>query len=149
MKELKNLLECLVNGTKENEVYTIEMCEFDIKRLANPPIIKLIGAPDYQLMMHMACEIIGIKKEVLTSKTRKTNSTEARQILMRIMIDDLRLMNKSQCGKWLGDRDHATVISGLKHINGLLANNNEVGLQTLHYSLLESFKSYIFIDRIN
>lgn len=68
-------------------------------------------------------EVTGLSKEELQSTTRKFKCVIARQIVFEYLIR--KQLSTSQIGK-VFNRDHATVLHGVKQIRGLLKHDKEI-----------------------
>lgn len=141
-KELTYLHECLLRGKKDNEPYTVQMCNFDVNNLFNPYLPTFRKDIDYDYLKYIACELMGIDAGKLYSRTRKRDYVFTRQMMMKLYVEDFKLLNLTDCGKLLGGKDHSTVIHGLKQINNLL--DVDTSIQQDYNVLQSAFSKYLF-----
>lgn len=66
------------------------------------------------LILDSVCESFRITKSELTSSSRYRPLPQARQIAWRMLKDKIHYLSQSRIGKITGNRDHSTVIHGLK-----------------------------------
>ena len=69
-------------------------------------------------------DIAGVTIDEFKGKSRKVPISIARQCYMKFLVKNTR-MSLVAIGKTI-NRDHATVINGIKHINGLIETNDEL-----------------------
>ena len=78
----------------------------------------------HEELINQFATIAGVTVEEFKGKSRKEHITVARQCYMKFLIKNTR-MSLCAIGRTI-NRDHATVINGIKHINGLIETNDEL-----------------------
>ena len=71
------------------------------------------------------CEYFNVKEEEIFGKSRKANIVTVRQMSMYLAHKHTKL-TASRIGIYVGNRDHATVLHGIKTIEGRLKVEKEL-----------------------
>lgn len=74
-------------------------------------------------VIHSVCEVSGIGKAGLKSACRIRNHARARQACMFLLVKH-RHLSTTKIGHLLGNRDHSTVVHGIRKVGELLADND-------------------------
>ena len=77
----------------------------------------------YDKVIETVCDYYRIQTSILHTKIRRREVVHARQIIMYIFREYLGL-SYSFIGKWLGNRDHTTVMHACEKITKALQENS-------------------------
>lgn len=97
--------------------------------------------------INMVCSEYFLTPERLKEKTRKREIVEARQVAMNLVYQrfkDSKLISLADIGKYIGDKDHATVLHAAKTVNNLFDTSHPFRerYEVLELNYNEIFKDY-------
>lgn len=87
-------------------------------------------------LIEATCEVLNIEHKQLVGKTRKREVVEARHIISFILVKKAGMTLEKVGMKYLGGRDHSTVINSLRQFNALY--DTEEQFQKKFYSVLNN-----------
>ena len=121
VRELEGALNKVIAASKLNNTdLTIELAEYALKDLIYPEKSKEITP---ELILDIVCEHYSVSKNDILSNKRNAEYVLARQLVM-YLCQKLTKLTYIRIGKFL-DRDHSTVINGLKKIKENMDNNDD------------------------
>lgn len=107
--------------TLEHQEITIEIAQKELENIISPNKPKDITP---QLIIEVVAEHYNISIEQMISKSRSAQYVKPRQVAM-FLCEEMTDATKTYVGSLLGDRDHATVINGIKKITEEYNKNDD------------------------
>ncbi len=107
---------------KKEDHITLETAKDAIKDRVDPDDNRIITADH---IIDSVCSYFNIKKDNIISNKRSNDIAYPRQIIM-YLCKTMTNLNMVNIGKALGDRDHATIIYGVKKIEKEINQKNDV-----------------------
>jgi chromosomal replication initiation ATPase DnaA len=98
--------------------------------------------PSLRDILDLVCEEMGVDKVDLLSKRRTMNLTMPRQICS-YLAKTTTLRSLPEIGRFLGGRDHTTILHGVRKIERLIEQND------VWYERVSSLKARLTVDRAN
>ena len=113
-------LESLLRGTKMGSNYSIDMCINDLKAFYFKPAKEgQVYENEVDYLLDIICEQWRVTKADVLSKSRKRDVVNCRHMFCKLVVKDFRCMTLKTCGKFIGDRDHSTVINSINQCNNI------------------------------
>ena len=113
IRELEGALNKIIAFAKLNKVdLTLSLAEEALKDVIYPNKPKEVNPP---LILNMVAEHFNVKAEDITSKKRNAEFVQPRQVFM-YLCRDLTDTSLNNIAKFLGKKDHTTVIHGINKI---------------------------------
>ncbi len=106
----------------ENCEITMMIAEAELHSIITPDQRK---EPTCQLIIEVVCEHFHISPEQMISKNRSANISHPRQIAM-YLCNELTSDTYKSIGNYLGGKDHATVLHGIKKIRDEMESDAEL-----------------------
>jgi chromosomal replication initiator protein len=126
IRELEGaLISLLAHSTLNRETITIELARQIIDKLVKNTTHEL----NVSYIQKVVCDYFNLPTESITSKTRKREIVQARQIAM-YFAKSMTKLSLATIGSQIGGKDHATVLHACKTVNNLIDTDRQ-------------FKSYI------
>ena len=123
IRELEGALNKIIAFAKLNKVdLTLSLAEEALKDVIYPNKPKEINPP---LILNMVAEHFNVKAEDITSKKRNAEFVQPRQVFM-YLCRDLTDTSLNNIAKFLGKKDHTTVIHGINKIEEEMRINDEL-----------------------
>ena len=121
IRELEGaLISLLAHSTLNKENITIE--------LARQIIDKLVKNTTHELnvgyIQKVVCDYFNLNSDAITSKTRKREIVQARQIAM-YFAKNMTKLSLATIGAQIGGKDHATVLHACKTVNNLIDTDRQ------------------------
>ena len=121
IRELEGaLISLLAHSTLNKETITIE--------LARQIIDKLVKNTTHELnvgyIQKVVCDYFNLNTDAITSKTRKREIVQARQIAM-YFAKNMTKLSLATIGAQIGGKDHATVLHACKTVNNLIDTDRQ------------------------
>ena len=104
-----------------NEELTIQVAEEALKDIIYPDKPKEVTP---QLIINVVAEHFGVKAEDIASKKRNSEFVIPRQVVM-YMCRELTSVSLQNIGKYVGKKDHTTVINGIDKTKERMETNEE------------------------
>ena len=104
-----------------NEELTIQVAEEALKDIIYPDKPKEVTP---QLIINVVAEHFGVKAEDIASKKRNSEFVIPRQVVM-YMCRELTSVSLQNIGKYVGKKDHTTVINGIEKTKERMETNEE------------------------
>lgn len=123
IRELEGALNKIIAFAKLNKVdLTLSLAEEALKDVIYPNKPKEITPA---LILNIVAEHFNVKSEDITSKKRNAEFVQPRQVFM-YLCRDLTDTSLSNIAKFLGKKDHTTVIHGINKIEEEMKMNDEL-----------------------
>ena len=90
-----------------------------MKPVPNPCVGRLHRQNRPDLVINVACDVLGIAKDTLLGPRHSSDIAQARQLLFYVMKEQCQQMSLPDIGKTLG-KDHTTVMHGVKRARARL-----------------------------
>ncbi|MBR5958131.1 MAG: chromosomal replication initiator protein DnaA [Salinivirgaceae bacterium] len=121
IRELEGaLISLLAHSTLNRETITIELARQIIDKLVKNTTRELsVG-----YIQKVVCEFFNLNPEAITSKTRKREIVQARQIAM-YFAKGMTKLSLATIGAQIGGKDHATVLHACKTVNNLIDTDRQ------------------------
>ncbi|MBR2196474.1 MAG: chromosomal replication initiator protein DnaA [Salinivirgaceae bacterium] len=121
IRELEGaLISLLAHSTLNRETITID--------LARQIIDKLVKNTTHELnvgyIQKVVCDYFNLNTDAITSKTRKREIVQARQIAM-YFAKNMTKLSLATIGSQIGGKDHATVLHACKTVNNLIDTDRQ------------------------
>ena len=121
IRELEGaLISLLAHSTLNRETITID--------LARQIIDKLVKNTTHELnvgyIQKVVCDYFNLQTDAITSKTRKREIVQARQIAM-YFAKNMTKLSLATIGSQIGGKDHATVLHACKTVNNLIDTDRQ------------------------
>jgi chromosomal replication initiator protein len=84
---------------------------------------KLDGMSLNEYIMDLNCKVFEVNVQDIKGRSRKYNVNLCRQMIMYFIREYNQNISLKQIGVFLGGRDHATIINGIRQIEGHLYND--------------------------
>lgn len=135
IRELEGAVNKIValSRLKHREI-TMDLAEEALQDLINPNKKKVITIDTIKSVI---CEHYSISEEDLISKKKNSSIAYPRQICMYLCREMINTAKLKDIGAQLGNRDHTTVLHGIKKIEDDLSANNDEDLQKTIHALME------------
>lgn len=135
-------LESLLRGTKMGSNYSIDMCISDLKAFyLKPKKANQVYENEVDYLLHIICESFEVTKADVLSKSRKQDLVSVRQMFCKLVVNDFRCMTLKSCGKFIGGRDHSTIIHSIRQFDNILANESIISDKYL--DIKSKFDNYL------
>ena len=123
IRELEGALNKIIAFAKLNKVdLTLSLAEEALKDVIYPNKAKEVTP---QLIMNIVAEHFNVKPEDITSKKRNAEFVQPRQVFM-YLCRDLTDTSLTNIGKFLGKKDHTTVMHGVSKIEEEMKMNDDL-----------------------
>ena len=123
IRELEGALNKIIAFAKLNKVdLTLSLAEEALKDVIYPKRPKEITPT---LIMYFVAEHFNVKAEDITSKKRNAEFVQPRQVFM-YLCRDLTDTSLTNIGKFLGKKDHTTVMHGVSKIEEEMKMNDDL-----------------------
>ena len=123
IRELEGALNKIIAFAKLNKVdLTLSLAEEALKDVIYPNKPKEVTPP---LILNMVAEHFNVKAEDITSKKRNAEFVEPRQVFM-YLCRDMTDTSLNNIAKFLGKKDHTTVIHGINKIEEEMKLSDEL-----------------------
>jgi len=123
IRELEGALNKIIAFAKLNKVdLTLSLAEEALKDVIYPNKPKEINPP---LILNMVAEHFNIKAEDITSSKRNAEFVQPRQVFM-YLCRELTDTSLNNIAKFLGKKDHTTVIHGINKIDEEMKMNDDL-----------------------
>ena len=121
IRELEGaLISLLAHSTLNKETITIELARQIIDKLVKNTTRELsVG-----YIQKVVCDYFNLQAEAITSKTRKREIVQARQIAM-YFAKNMTKLSLATIGSQIGGKDHATVLHACKTVNNLIDTDRQ------------------------
>lgn len=120
IRELEGALnKLLFLYNMEHQEITMEVAEKELQSIISPDEKKIVTP---ELIIDVVCDHFGITKEQIKSKARSNDIAKPRQIIM-YLCKNMTDLSLDAIGSNLGDRDHSTVIHGIRQMNDEYSSN--------------------------
>lgn len=121
VRELEGaLISLLAHSTLNRETLTIDLARQIIDKLVKNTTRELsVG-----YIQKVVCEFFNLNPEAITSKTRKREIVQARQIAM-YFAKGMTKLSLATIGSQIGGKDHATVLHACKTVNNLIDTDRQ------------------------
>ena len=126
IRELEGAFNKIIAFSKLNNVdINLEHAQEALKDIIYPDTSRDVTP---SLIINVVAEYFGITTDDIMSKKRNSELVQARQIVM-YLCRDLTEVSLSGIGKFLGKKDHTTVIHGVNKITEEIVNNEEMKIK--------------------
>ena len=116
IRELEGaLISLLAHSTLNKETITIELARQIIDKLVKNTTREL----SVSYIQKVVCDYFNLQSDAITSKTRKREIVQARQIAM-YFAKHMTKLSLATIGSQIGGKDHATVLHACKTVNNLI-----------------------------
>ena len=123
IRELEGALNKIIAFARLNKVdLTLSLAEEALKDVIYPDKPKEVNPP---LILNMVAEHFNVKAEDITSKKRNAEFVQPRQVFM-YLCRDLTDTSLNNIAKFLGKKDHTTVIHGINKIEEEMRINDDL-----------------------
>ena len=123
IRELEGALNKIIAFARLNKVdLTLSLAEEALKDVIYPNKPKEVNPP---LILNMVAEHFNVKAEDITSKKRNAEFVQPRQVFM-YLCRDLTDTSLNNIAKFLGKKDHTTVIHGINKIEEEMRINDDL-----------------------
>ena len=121
IRELEGaLISLLAHSTLNKETITIELARQIIDKLVKNTTRELsVG-----YIQKVVCDYFNLQTDAITSKTRKREIVQARQIAM-YFAKHMTKLSLATIGSQIGGKDHATVLHACKTVNNLIDTDRQ------------------------
>ncbi len=124
IRELEGaLVSLLAQSTLNRKDITLDLARKMIDRLVKNTKREL----SIDFIQKMVCDYFNMPVDVLSSKTRKREIVQARQIAM-YFAKNLTKSSLATIGSQIGGKDHATVLHACKTVNNLIETDKRFGI---------------------
>lgn len=122
VRELEGALNKIILLSTRNGNVTLEAAEEALKEVITPSSMKVITK---EIILDSVCKYYNVTKDEIISKKRTSEICTPRHMTMYLCVKYTNT-NLKDIGKFLGNRDHATVINGRDKIEDLLKTDEAV-----------------------
>ena len=114
------LISLLAHSTLNRETLTIDLARQIIDKLVKNTTRELsVG-----YIQKVVCEFFNLNPDSITTKTRKREIVQARQIAM-YFAKNMTKLSLATIGPQIGGKDHATVLHACKTVNNLIDTDRQ------------------------
>ena len=121
IRELEGaLISLLAHSTLNRETITIDLARQIIDKLVKNTTHEL----NVSYIQKVVCDYFNLNSDAITSKTRKREIVQARQIAM-YFAKNMTKLSLATIGAQIGGKDHATVLHACKTVNNLIDTDRQ------------------------
>lgn len=127
IRELEGALKKVMAGDKlrDGEGITLDSVKMDLRDIIKPSSPSAI-TPD--IIINVVCEHFNVSKDDIVSSKRNSEIVLPRQVFMYLCREYLSIPYK-QIGKYIGGKDHSTVMHGLEKISNNIKEDPELAMK--------------------